>query len=129
MANPTYNLEDSLMTSQAPEASAIQASNLQASNMIEPSQLTMNTNPVIIEEENQDFIDVSDQIDRPPDVHQYGQEDYGGEDVPSSNQASEQMTHKQFKFSTKFNRPFMDGSGPRDAKNSHNYNQKLNTYI
>lgn len=38
-------------------------------------------------------------------------------------------TTKLFRFQTKFNRPFAEGQGPRDAKNSQNYNQKLTAFV
>jgi hypothetical protein len=50
-------------------------------------------------------------------------------------QESEQMASsghggaKVFKYQTKFNRPFMEGEGPRDFNNSQNYNHKLTNYI
>lgn len=50
-------------------------------------------------------------------------------------QESEQMAStgqrdtKVFKYQTKFNRPFMEGEGPRDFNTSQNYNQKLTNYI
>lgn len=38
-------------------------------------------------------------------------------------------TTKMFKFSSKFNRPYLEGEGPADANNSHNYNQKFKNFI
>jgi hypothetical protein len=36
---------------------------------------------------------------------------------------------KLFKFQEKFNRPYVEGAGPRDAKNSKNFNQKMITFV
>lgn len=39
------------------------------------------------------------------------------------------MPNKQFKYQTKFNRPYAEGSGPRDVQNSQIYNEKLTSFV
>ena len=62
--------------------------------------------------------------------HQYGNEDVSekSRQAYDDDQESEIMgftgakNTKIFRFQTKFNRPFFEGEGPRDANFSQNYN-------
>lgn len=56
------------------------------------------------------------------------------EDAPEEGSTEEDeiaasRSTKRFKFMTKFNRPFIEGSGPKDIGLISNYNQKLRGFI